>query len=296
MSDGKQGGGTYMSQAGRFIGSSHTLQGASVVLYGAPFDGTTSFTPGTRFGPRRIREVSDGIETYSPKLDRDLEDILFYDHGDLELPFGNPGSALERIEEFTNSVYDSRQTPFMLGGEHLVTLPAVRAARAAFPELVLVQFDAHTDLREDYMGEPDSHATVIRKVIDLIGGDHVFQVGIRSGTREEFQYGRSNTHFFPGDYSPETMQHIAETIAGRPVYVTVDIDIIDPAFAPGTGTPESGGWTPSELFEALYALGGTDVVGCDVVEVCPPAEHGVVTSLLGAKLVREMLLTFVGEM
>lgn len=285
-----------MSQFGRFIGSADTPHGVSTVLFGAPFDGTTSFTPGTRFGPRRIREVSDGIETYSPKLDRDVEELRFYDYGDLELPFGNPGVALERIEEFMHSLYDAGQTPFMLGGEHLVTLPAIRAARAAFPELVVVQFDAHADLRDEYMGEPDSHATVIRKVIELIGGDHVFQVGIRSGTREEFQYGRSHTHFFPGDYNPATLRWIADAIAGRPVYITMDIDIVDPAFAPGTGTPESGGWTPGQLFEAVYALEGADVVGCDIVEVCPPAEHGVVTSLLAAKLVREMLLTFVNGM
>lgn len=283
-----------MTDWGRFIGSVDEQHDASVVLFGAPFDGTTSFVPGTRFGPRRIREVSDGIETYSPKLDRDLEEIRFYDWGDLELPFGNSGAALEQIEEFVHSVFDAGQTPFMLGGEHLVTLPAVRAARAAFPELVLVQFDAHADLREDYMGEPDSHATVIRKVIDLLGSDRVFQVGIRSGTREEFQYGRSHTHFFPGDFNPATMRWIADAVADRPVYLTVDIDVVDPAFAPGTGTPEAGGWTPAELFEAIYALEGTDIVGCDIVEVCPPAEHGVITSLLAAKLVREILLTVVG--
>lgn len=285
-----------MSQVGRFIGSVEEQRGASAVLFGAPFDGTTSFVPGTRFGPRRIREVSDGLETYSPRLDRDLEAIRFYDWGDLELPFGHPAAALERIEGFVHSILDANQMPFMLGGEHLVTLPAVRAARAVFPDLVVVQFDAHADLREDYMGELDSHATVIRRVVDLIGGDRVFQVGIRSGTREEFRYGRSNTHFFPGSFNHATMQWIAEAVAGRPVYLTVDIDVVDPAFAPGTGTPESGGWIPTELFEAIYALKGADIVACDVVEVCPPAEHGVITSLLAAKLVREMLLAFVGSL
>lgn len=284
-----------VTHAGRFIGSAEEPAGTAVALFGAPFDGTTSFVPGTRFGPHRIREVSDGIETYSPRLDRDLESISFYDWGDLELPYGNPVAALERIEDFAHSLFDAGRTPFMLGGEHLVTLPAVRAARAAFPELVVVQFDAHADLREDYMGEPDSHATVMRRVVDLVGGDRLFQVGIRSGTREEFQYGRRHTNFFPGAFDMATMYRIAEAVAGRPVYITVDIDVVDPAFAPGTGTPEAGGWTPNELFEAIYALAGIDVIGCDIVEVCPPAEHGVITSLLAAKLVREMLLTFADD-
>lgn len=276
----------------RFLGSGSTADTASVSLFGAPFDGTVSFVPGTRFGPARVREASDGIETYSPLLDRDLEDTPFYDHGDLELPFGNPAAALERIEAFLHDVYDAGRMPFMIGGEHLVTLPAVRAARAAFPDLAVVQFDAHADLREDYLGEPDSHATVMRRIADLVGGDHVVQIGVRSGTREEFLFGRNYTRFYPGSYSAETMADVARHLAGRPVYVTVDIDVVDPGFAPGTGTPEPGGWHPQELFQALYALRSLDVVGCDVVEVCPPAEHGLVTPLLGAKLVREMLLAF----
>lgn len=281
---------------GRFLGSSDRISGASAVLFGAPFDGTTSLVPGARFGPRRIREVSDGIETYSPMLDRDLEDTRFYDHGDLELPFGNPGVALERIEQFLHTIFDSGRMPLMLGGEHLVTLPAVRAARAAHPDLVVVQLDAHADLREEYLGEADSHATVMRRTVDLLGGDHVFQVGIRSGTREEFAFGQQNTRFYPGDYDAKVIREIAAAISGRPVYLTIDIDVIDPAFAPGTGTPEAGGWTPQQLFSAIDLLADSDIVGCDIVEVCPPAEHGMVTSLLGAKLVRELLLTFASEL
>lgn len=280
---------------GRFLGSCSHSGEATLSLFGAPFDGTTSLLPGARFGPERIRAVSDGIETYSPVLDRDLSEVRFYDHGDLSLPFGNPAAALERIEEFMHSVYDAGRLPFLLGGEHLVTLPAVRAARSTYPDLVVVQFDAHADLREDYLGETDSHATVMRRIVELIGGDHLFQIGIRSGTREEFAFARRHTRFYPGSFSKATMQAVAAAIAGRPVYITVDIDVLDPAFAPGTGTPEAGGWTSEQLFEAIYLLSDTDVVGCDIVEVCPPAEHGIVTPLVAAKLVREMILALAFE-
>lgn len=296
MPEGTEGGAPFMTHDGRFVASQDTPRNASVILFGAPFDGTTSFVPGTRFGPRRIREASVGIETYSPALDRDLEEIRFFDHGDLELPFGNTGLALERIEAFMHGIFDGGKSPFMLGGEHLVTFPAVRAAKAAYPDLVVIQFDAHTDLREEYMGEADSHATVMRRIVDYLGGDRVYQVGLRSGTREEFLFGRRTTHFYPGAYDPKCIERIVQAVKGHPVYITVDIDVVDPAFAPGTGTPEAGGWTPNELFAAVHAFEGVDVVACDVVEVCPLAEHGAVTSLLAAKLVREMLLTFAGSM
>lgn len=280
--------------AGNFLASRTELVPGASVLLGAPFDGTTSFVPGTRFGPERIRSASWGLETYSPELDRDLEELQVVDLGDLELPFGNGAAALEQIEEALVPLHRDGHFPLLIGGEHTVTLAGVRAALTAHPDLVVLQFDAHADLRTSYLGESLSHATVMRQVVNLIGPDRLYQFGIRSGPKEEFAFGRENTGFYPGKWIPNQVRSIVESLGDRPLYVTVDIDVVDPAFAPGTGTPEPGGWTASDLFEALYEASVGRVIACDLVEVCPLAEHGVVTSMLGAKVIREMLLAFAG--
>ncbi len=166
-----------------FLGSLAEPERASIVLLGAPFDGTTSFVPGTRFGPARVREASIGLESYSPALDRTLEEAGLADVGDLELPFGNVSAALERIEGACRAVVAMGAKPFLVGGEHLVTLPAVRACHSRFKDLAVVQFDAHADLRDQYLGEHDSHATVMRRVAEVVGAKNLYQIGIRSGTR-----------------------------------------------------------------------------------------------------------------
>lgn len=281
-----------LGAGGRFLEAAPYTGGASAVLIGAPFDGTTSFVPGTRFGPARIREASVGLEAYSPSLDASLSEVRLADGGDLELPFGNVAEALEMIEAACRSVIGSGGLPFLLGGEHLVTLPAIRACHSRYKELAVIQFDAHADLRDEYLGEQDSHATVMRRAGEVVGFDSLFQLGIRSGTREEFAFGRAFSGAFDGDLV-EGAKRVAQRLSGgRPVYVTVDIDVVDPGAAPGTGTPEPGGCRPQELFEALYSLSGLNVVGFDVVEVNPLADAGFVTSLLGAKLVREAALLF----
>lgn len=278
--------------AAHFLASRTELVDGAPVLLGAPFDGTTSFLPGTRFGPERIRSASWGLETYSPELDRDLEDLAFVDLGDLELPFGNVEAALAQIEAALKPLHQKGHLPVLIGGEHTVTLAGVRAALEAYPDLVVVQFDAHADLRDSYCGEHLSHATVMRRITELIGPDRLYQFGIRSGPKEEFAFGRRNTGFYPGRRVPNQVRSVIESLGERPLYVTVDIDVVDPAFAPGTGTPEPGGWTSGELLEALYEASVGRVVACDVVEVCPLAEHGAITAMLGAKVIREMLLAF----
>lgn len=283
---------------GRFGGAflaAHPLPDAPVVLLGAPLDVTTSFRPGTRFGPPRIREVSDGLEEYSPVLDRDLTDVPFYDAGDIDLPFGHPEAALEAIENGVRHVARRGQFPLILGGEHLLTLATTRAMYEAYPELVVLQIDAHADLRDDYLGHPLSHATVMRRVSDMIGPGRVHQLGIRSGTREEFEFGRQRTRFYPlvagGDFLDAT-ERIIEHIGERPTYITVDIDVLDPAFAPGTGTPEPGGIDTGVLFQSLHRLQRLSVVGMDIVEVCPPQDNADITSMVAAKIVRESILSF----
>lgn len=274
-----------------FMGGLDQYEEAKVALLGAPLDATTSFRPGTRFGPERVRQVSEGLEEYSPELDRELSLARFYDCGNVAFSPGAVGKALEAIEAAVGRLLDDGKFPLMIGGEHLVTLPAVRAVARRHPDLVVIQFDAHADLRQDYLGDPVSHATVLRRIIDLLGGDRVYQLGIRSGPKDEFAFGRRHTHFHPFEVECP-LKEILPQLDGRPVYVTIDIDVVDPAHAPGTGTPEPGGISSAELLRAVRAFLGLRIVGGDVVEVCPPQDVGDITAVLGAKVVREALLAW----
>ena len=274
-----------------FLGSGAARSEAEVLILGAPFDGTTSFQPGTRFGPNRIREASIGLETYSPALDKSLEHVAICDLGDLELPFGDVPEALEQIEGAFRAIISTGAFPVLLGGEHLVTLPAVRACQSVHRDLAIVQFDAHADLRTDYLGLEDSHATVMRRSGEVVGPDSIFQIGIRSGTREEFAFGRARSGAFVQNVL-EGARSVAERLGDRPVYLTIDIDVVDPGFAPGTGTPEPGGCSSAELLEALVELAELNVIAMDVVEVNPMVDSGVTTSILAAKVVREGILLF----
>jgi len=254
-------------------------------------DVTSSFRPGSRQGPQAIRDASEGLEDYSPYTDRELGEYPFYDAGDLALPFGNVEMCLQRIEQVTRVILEDQKVPFLLGGEHLISFPAVKALSGYYPGLVVLHFDAHADLRFDYLGEIYSHATVLRRICEVVGNNNVFQFGIRSGTREEFNYGRSYTNFYPFELST-ALDSCIPLLKERPIYVTLDIDVIDPGYAPGTGTPEPGGATPQEIFHIFDLLQGLQVVGCDLVEVAPTYDPGGITSLLAAKLVREGILAF----
>ena len=277
-----------------FIASSDDYESAQVVIYGMPMDFTVSFRPGARFGPARIREASVGLEEYSPYLDRSLDEVRVFDAGDLPLPFGNAARSLDMIGDYVAGLLADGKFPFGLGGEHLVTWPVVRAVHARWPDLALIHIDAHADLRDQYEGEPLSHATPVRKIVDLIGGRNVYQFGIRSGSREEYRFARENVHFHPFDVLEPLKRRLPE-LDGRPVYVTVDIDVLDPSAAPGTGTAEAGGITSRELLEAIHAIArsGAKVVGADLVEVAPVYDPTEQTQITAAKLVREMLLGFV---
>lgn len=279
------------TQSSSFIKSIEQRELAKVILFGAPMDYTVSFKTGTRFGPQGIRNASLGLEEYSPVLDRHLSTIPFADLGDLVLPFGNVEKTLQLIYEATKEIVQADQIPFMLGGEHLVSFPAIKAVAEKYPDLVLLHFDAHTDLREEFFGEELSHATVIRRVAEVINPGNIYQFGIRSGERHEFKYAAEHTHLTQ-DIVLEPLQNILPQLAGRAIYLTLDIDVLDPAFAPGTGTPEPGGVSSGELFTALRLLQGQNIVGMDLVEVSPPLDSSGITTILGAKLVREALLSF----
>ncbi len=279
-------------KSGQYLGAGSEYEDAKAVIYGAPMDFTVSYRPGTRFGPEKIRSVSVVLEEYSPYQDKQLEDLAFYDAGDLALPFGNVEKSLQMIYETTRRLYEDNKFPILLGGEHLVSLPSIRATHEHFKNLKVIQFDAHADLREDYEGEPNSHATVIRKTAELIGGSNVFQLGIRSGTRDEFTYGRQNTNFYFNQLT-QPLDEVIQKCGNDPVYITLDIDVLDPAFGPGTGTPEPGGFSVREVLNAFQKLGKLNVIGFDIVEVSPVYDQSDITSVAAAKLVREALLGFV---
>lgn len=262
---------------------------AKTVLFGAPFDSTTSYRPGTRFGSRTIRQESFGVETYSPYQDKDMTDYSFFDSGDLELCFGSSEKALEDIEERTQTILEDGKRPFMMGGEHLVTLGAVRAVAKKYPDLHIIHFDAHADLREEYLGAQLSHAAVLKRCWELVGDGRIFQFGIRSGDREEFLWGKD--HVFTNKFNFNGLKETVESLKGKPVYFTLDLDVLDPSVFPGTGTPEPGGVTFNELRDAVELVcSSLNIVGCDVNELSPPYDPSGISAAAACKIVREMLL------
>ncbi|TDF92180.1 agmatinase [Paenibacillus piri] len=277
-----------------FILSSDDYEASRAVIYGMPMDFTVSFRPGSRFGPPRIREVSIGLEEYSPYLDKSLEDITYFDAGDLLLPFGNPARSLDIIGDYVRGLLNDGKFPIGLGGEHLCSWPIFREVYAKYPDLAIIHFDAHADLREQYEGEPLSHSTPLRKAAELMGGRNIYQFGIRSGSREEFKYAREHINFYPFEVL-EPLKKVLPELAGRPIYLTIDIDVLDPSCAPGTGTAEAGGITSKELLAAIHAMAAANLhfVGADVVEVAPAYDPTEQTQIVAAKLIREMLLGLV---
>ena len=278
-----------------FIKSHPNFEESQAVIYGMPMDWTVSYRPGSRFGPARIREVSIGLEEYSPYLDRKLDEVKYFDAGDIPLPFGNAQRSLDMIEQFVDRILEAGKFPLGLGGEHLVSWPVMKAVYKKYPDLAIIHMDAHTDLREHYEGEPLSHSTPIRKIAELIGPKNVYSFGIRSGMKEEFEWAKQNGMYIAKFDVLEPLKEVLPTLAGRPVYVTIDIDVLDPAHAPGTGTVDAGGITSKELLAAIHAIARSDVrvVGADLVEVAPVYDHSEQTANTASKLVREMLLGWV---
>lgn len=274
-----------------------TLLGARenglLAVWGVPMDFTASWRPGSRFAFDAIRLVSTSLELYSPYFGRSLEDVSYEDAGDAELLWGDVQGSLDLIKEQAEKIMKKGKKLISVGGDHLVTYPLVQATKKFYPDLAVIHFDAHTDLRQSFLGSKLSHATVLRMVAEEMGSKSVAQIGIRSGVEEEFKWGTENTHFFP-DHKWDLVPAAAEVIKifkGRPVYITLDIDVLDPAYAPGTGTPEPGGCTSKELFQALHLiLENLHVIGADLVEIAPDYDPSERTAFMGAKIIREMLL------
>lgn len=275
-----------------FIGCDSSYEEADIVLFGAPFDSTTSYRPGTRFASSAIRNESFGLETYSPYQDRDLTDYQIFDAGDLELPFGSPERALKDIEEMTEQIVSDGKIPFMIGGEHLVTLGAVRSVSKHYEDLHIVHFDAHADLREEYLGVTLSHATVLHRCHDIVGDNHIFQFGIRSGDREEFRWGKE--HVYTNKFNFDTLEEVVEKLKGKPVYFTLDLDVLDPSVFPGTGTPEAGGVTFMDLLGAIEKVAKLNIVGLDMNELSPVYDQTGASTAVACKVLREILLQLEG--
>lgn len=273
-----------------FMGCDAGYQEADIVLFGVPYDSTTSFRPGTRFAGSSIRNDSYGLETYSPYQDRDLGEGKIADLGDLELAIGSSEKVLAQIEETAEEILRDGKLPFMIGGEHLVTLGSVRAAVKHYPDLHILHFDAHTDLREDYLGVKLSHACVIRRCWEVLGDGRIHQFGIRSGEKAEFEWARSgHTDFHP--FSLEGLEDTIQALKGKNVYFTLDLDVLDPSVFPGTGTPEPGGISFLELMRgAVRVCRELNLVGCDVNELCPPCDPTGASTAVACKIIREMLL------
>ena len=273
-----------------FIGCDTGYSEAKIILYGAPFDSTTSFRPGARFGPSAIRHESFGLETYSPYQDADITDCAVFDSGDMELCFGSAETALKDIETRAAMIFADGKFPLLLGGEHLVTLGAVRAAVKKYPNLHIIHFDVHADLRDDYLGAKLSHACVLRRCHDLLGDGRIHQFCIRSGEREEFQFAKQHTalHLFDFNGLASTVESLLQQEV--PVYLTIDLDCLDPSVFPGTGTPEAGGVSFTQLLDAIRTVCTANIIAADINELAPGLDNSGVSTATACKVLRELIL------
>ena len=273
-----------------FLGCDASYEESKIVIFGAPFDSTTSYRPGARFASRTMRAESYGLETYSPYQNLDVTDYKIFDGGDLELCFGDTNLALNDIKNFAEKIFADKKFPVMIGGEHLVTLGMFRAAVEKFQNINVIHFDAHTDLRDDYLGAKLSHTTVIRRIYDIIGDGKIFQFGIRSGDRSEFEFAAKHTCLKKFNF--DGLEKVIAEVKGKPIYLTIDLDVLDPSIFPGTGTPEAGGVTFLQLLDAaLNVIKNCNVVALDLVELSPPYDSSGISTATALKILREIILS-----
>lgn len=273
-----------------FIGYDTDRRDSDIVLFGAPFDSTASFRPGARFGPSAMRSQSFGLETYSPYQKRDLSEIKVHDAGDLELCIGSAEKALSDIEKYADGILSEGKLPLLLGGEHLTALGAIRAAVKYYPNMHILHLDAHTDLRDHYLGQSLSHATVMRRAWELVGDGKLHQFGIRSGDKSEYDFAKNHTDIH--EFTLEGLSPLIKSLKGKPVYLSLDLDVLDPSVFPGTGTPEAGGIGFFELLNAIIELKDLEIVGADLTELCPVYDQSGVSTATACKILREILFSF----
>lgn len=266
-----------------WMGQNEDYKSSNIVMLGMPFDGTVSYRSGSRFAPEMIRLASWGLETYSPYFEKDLQDVNFHDIGDLDFPLGNTYKSLELIKENVEQIYADKKKVFGIGGEHLVTLPTVQALSKFYKDITIVHFDAHTDLRKEYLGEEMSHSAVMYHIGAIVGFENIKQIGIRSGMKEEFDLMKKyNTRLaFPEQLSK---------LKNKNVFVTLDLDVLDPSEMSGTGTPEAGGLSFNELMDWFKELKELNIIGADVVELAPHYDTSGVSTAVASKVIRELLM------
>ena len=267
-----------------WMGQNPDYNSSDIVMLGLPFDGTVSYRSGSRFAPEQIRLASWGLEEYSPRFNKELADCNFHDAGDLEFPLGNTKGSLDLIKDNVEQIYKDGKRVLGIGGEHLVTFPEIEAISKFYGnDLAIIHFDAHTDLREEYLGEELSHSAVIRLCSKIVGPQNIKQIGIRSGMKEEWDFmGVNNT--LAKQYSD------LDSLKGKKVFVTVDLDVLDPSVMSGTGTPESGGMTFNELMGWFEYIKEFDIVGADVVELAPDYDTSGCSTAVATKVIRELLM------
>ena len=276
---------------------------ADVAILGVPHDGGTTYQPGARFAPYHVRRVSALVQGHNPHHNLDVfARLRCVDGGNVVFPPFDRAAMRAAVEAEVRRLAAVRTAPIMIGGDHSITLPALRALAKQFGPLAVVHFDAHLDLSSaEAWGDDNHHGTPIRHAIEegLIEAGQLYQIGIRGprGGAGDDAIARAQGHTIitadaVGEREPKRVcAELRERIGTRPVYVTFDIDAVDPAFAPGTGTPVPGGLTAREALAMMRGLAGLSVIGGDVVEVCPPLDHADVTSHLASHLVWELLAT-----
>lgn len=272
----------------KFFDCESNFDDADIVIFGAPFDSTTTFRPGARFAPQTMRMESIGLETYSPYFDIDIEEHNINDSGDLDLPFGDTKLTLDMIQIQAKKIFEKGKKSIMVGGEHLVSLPVIEEAYKKYPDLRIIHFDAHTDLREEYLGVKLSHSSVFKRVWDIVGDDRIYQFGIRSGTKQEFYWAKDG-HIYINKFNFDNLLSIVEKIKKYPVYLSIDLDVLDPSIMRGTGTTEAGGVSFKELIDAIKDVSVLNIVGLDIVELSPHYDHSGVSTAVACKVLREML-------
>ena len=265
-----------------FIGAITSYDEAKIIMLGMPYDCTCSNRAGTRFGPQAARLESIGIETYSVYFNSDMEELKFYDAGDLEYPFGNAQKALDITEENVDTIYNDNKKLLGIGGEHLITLANVKSALKKYPDLAVIQFDAHTDLREQYLGETLTHSGVMYQIANLIGYENIAQIGLRSGEKEEFEIVKKYSTL-------KTNPSELDKFKNKPIFLTIDLDVLDPSLMSGVGTPEAGGITYKELMEWIVYLKDFNIIGADIMELAPDIDITKTSTATACKLIREVL-------
>ena len=275
-----------------FLGAQRSVDQCKVSLLGVPYDGTCCYRPGARFGPAAVREDSYGIETYCPQLNLDLENIKFADVGSLDVPFGNAKLTIDYVEDATAVLLNNNLKPLIIGGEHSITSGIIKSIITNYPELIMIQLDAHADLRDEWLGNQYSHACSMKRCLEILPSKKIFQIGIRSGTKLEFIEMKNTQRLIPHTLGNNArgLEKVLESFHGIPIYLTFDLDWFDPSIMPGTGTPEPGGYFWDDFAAIIEVIKSHNLIGADVVELSPKLDSTGISSILAAKVIRSLIM------